>query len=259
MVEAMFKTTLKTLLLFVLVVVLAEKPMAGELSDNIRISSKYMGYDLQYRVYTPDGIESDTSYPVMLVTDGAAYIEMGMPQVVDELLANGDIRPVFVVFVDSRNPDNLAESRRNTEFMCKIEYVNFFNAELLQALYRNHPISGDRDDTNILGLSFGGLNSACFGVITSKTFSGIGMHSPGSDKHVREVSKLYQRNETLPLRVFISSGTRNDNLRSTRRFRDVLEEKGYEVTYVENKGAAHNYANWIELLDDALIALVPAD
>ncbi|HKJ16660.1 MAG TPA: alpha/beta hydrolase-fold protein [Xanthomonadales bacterium] len=254
----MLKTTSKTLVLLAFFAI-TEIAGAGQLSDNIRISSKYMGYDLQYRVFTPDGIESDGRYPVLLVTDGAMYIQMGMPQVVDELVAAGAIRPVFVVFVDSRNPDNLDESRRNSEFMCKIEYVNFFNAELLQELYKNYPISADRDDTNILGLSFGGLNSACFGVITSKTFSGIGMHSPASDKHVREVSKLYQRNETQPLRIFISSGTRNDNLRSTRRFRDVLEEEGYEVTYVENKGAAHNYENWIELLDDALITLVPAE
>ncbi len=259
MVGSMFKATLKTLVSLSMFCAVSGVSEAGELSDNIRISSKYMGYDLQYRVYTPDGIEDGQLYPVLFVTDGAFYIEMGLPSVVDELVAAGEIRPVFVVFVDSRNPDDPAESRRNSEFMCKIEYVNFYNAELLPWLHREFPISRSRDDTNILGLSFGGLNSACFGVITSATFSGIGMHSPASDRHVREVSRLYQRNETEPLRVFISSGTRNDNLRSTRRFRDVLEDKGYQVTYVENKGAGHDFENWVELLDDALLALVPPE
>lgn len=249
----------KNLLLATLIVSASPLLVAGDLSDNIRISSQFLGYDLQYRVYTPDGVSAGEKYPVLVVTDGAAYIGMDMPRVLDEMVGEGVIRPVFVVFVDSRNPDDLQESRRNSEFMCKIEYVNFINAELLQELYRSYPVSSDRDDTNILGLSFGGLNSACFGVISSKTFSGIGMHSPGSDRHVKEVSKLYQRNETQDLRIFISSGTRNDNLRSTRRFRDVLEEKGYEVTYVENKGAGHDFDNWIELLDDALMALVPAE
>jgi enterochelin esterase-like enzyme len=242
----MFKTTLKTLVLIAAIIGFKGSVVAGEVSDNIRITSKYMGYDLQYRVYTPDGIE--------LYLSG-----LDMPVVIDELVEAGTIRPAFFIFVDSRNPDDLQESRRNSEFMCKTEYVKFYNGELMPALYEAYPISRDRDDTNILGLSFGGLNSACFGVISSRTFSGIGMHSPASGDHVREVSRLYQKNETEPLRIFISSGTVNDNLRPTRRFRDVLEELGYQVTYVENKGAKHNLSNWSELLDDALITLLPAE
>lgn len=232
--------------------------VAGEVSDNIRISSKYMGYDLQYRVYTPDGIEEGQEYPVLFVTDGILYLlRMDMPAVADQLMASGEVRKAFIVFVDSNNPDNPQESRRNSEFMCNADYLKFYNGELLPSLYENYPISRHRDDTNILGLSFGGLNSACFGVINSKVFSGIGMHSPASGDHIREVAKLYEQNETEPLRIFISSGTRNDNLKSTRRFRDLLEEKGYPVTYVENKGARHDLDNWRVLLDDALIALLP--
>lgn len=256
----MFKTTLKTLVLIAAIIGFKGSVVAGEVSDNIRITSKYMGYDLQYRVYTPDGIEDGKTYPVMFVTDGELYLSgLDMPVVIDELVEAGTIRPAFFIFVDSRNPDDLQESRRNSEFMCKTEYVKFYNGELMPALYEAYPISRDRDDTNILGLSFGGLNSACFGVISSRTFSGIGMHSPASGDHVREVSRLYQKNETEPLRIFISSGTVNDNLRPTRRFRDVLEELGYQVTYVENKGAKHNLSNWSELLDDALITLLPAE
>lgn len=232
--------------------------MAGEISDNIRISSQYMGYDLQYRVYTPDGIEEDRQYPVLFVTDGPLYLfRMEMPSVADALMAAGEISKAFIVFVDSNNPDDPTENRRNTEFMCNGDYMKFYNGELLPELWENYPMGRTRDDINILGVSFGGLNAACFGVINSTVFSGIGMHSPASDRHVGEVSKLYQENETEPLRIFMSSGTRNDNLKSTRRFRDVLEEKGYEMTYVENKGARHDVENWIPLLDDALMALLP--
>ena len=232
---------------------------AGELSDNIRIQSNHMRYDLQYQVYVPDGVIEGNDYPVLLVTDGPLYSHgMDMPSVADELIESGEIRPVFIVFVDARNPDNPEENRRNSEFMCNASYMRFYNDELLPGLYENYPISPHRDDTNILGLSFGGLNSACFGVMNSKLFSGIGMHSPANEQLIDNVSKQYQERDTEPLRIFLSSGTRNDNLGSTRRLREVLEDKGHELTYIENKGARHNTRNWSELLDDALIALVPA-
>ena len=246
--------------LFLAAVLLVSMPgaVAGEVSDNFRISSEHMGYDIQYRVYTPKGIVEGDSYPVLFVTDGELYLtRMDLPSVADELITSGAIRKAFIVFVDSSNPDDPRESRRNTEFMCNADYLEFYNEELLPSLYARYPISQDRNDTNILGLSFGGLNSACFGVMNSQVFSGIGMHSPANADFVREVSRLYQQNETEPLRFFISSGTRNDNLASTRRLRDVLEKKGYEITYIENRGARHNLDNWRALLDDALLALLP--
>lgn len=255
----MLTRPLKIIALMAAACCLAVTAHAGELSDNIRITSKYMGYDLQYRVYSPPRVEPEKSYPVLLLTDGQWYIRPGgMVAVLDELIESGGIEPLYAVFVDSRNPDDLDENRRKEEFMCRPEYVNFYTAELLPSLYERYPISVDREDTNILGFSFGGLNSACFGVLASNRFYGIGMHSPASDRHLRVVAKLYQENDTEPLKIFMSAGTVNDNLRAARRFRDILERKGYEVTYVEARGKAHNWENWGELLDDALLALLPA-
>lgn len=247
---------IKLLALLLAAMTVSPGASAAGLSGNFTISSQYMGYDLQYRVYTPAGVEAGIKYPVLLVSDGQWYIEQGgMVQVLDGLVDSGRIEPVFLVFVDSRNPDDLTENRRNAQFMCNPDYVNFHTAELLPSLYARYPISVDREETGILGVSFGGLNAACFGLLASNRFYRIGMHSPASAKHLRLVSGLYQKQDTLPLRVFMSSGTINDNLRAARRFRDVLERQGYDVTYVENKGKAHDWENWRELLDDALLAL----
>lgn len=233
---------------------------ASVLSENFRINSQYMGYDLQYRVYTPPGVEAGRKYPVLLITDGQWFIRQGaMVEMLDRLIESGQIDPLYAIFVDSRNPDDLGENRRNDEFMCKPEYVNFYTAELLPALYPRYPISVDREHTNILGVSFGGLNSACFGVLASNRFYGIGMLSPASTRHIRVVSGLYQKKDTLPLKVFMSAGTVNDNLRAARRLRDVFEDKGYAVTWVENTGKAHNWENWSSLLDDVLLAFFASE
>lgn len=234
-------------------------PGGGSLSGNLRIDSQQLGYALQYRVYSPPGVMEQRDHPVLLVTDGQWYLAQGgMVAVLDRMILAGEIPPVFVVFVDSRDPDDLGENRRNREFMCKVAYANFYTAELLPHLYTRYPIGRDRDDTHILGLSFGGLNSACFGALASNRFSGIGMHSPASDRHIEAMLPLYRDGAQSPLRVFISAGTRGDNLRAARRLVAALEADGHDVTFEINRGASHDWDNWRELLDDALLTLLGA-
>ena len=90
----------------------------GVLSDNLRIESQHLGYALQYRVYTPTGASATDQLPSLYVTDGPAYLGHGnFKQVLDAAIVAGEIKPLVVVFVDSRNPDNLEENRRTAEFM----------------------------------------------------------------------------------------------------------------------------------------------
>jgi len=83
-------------------------------------------------------------------------------------------------------------------------------------------------------------------------FSGIAMQSPASGDHIGVVRELYEKRETLPLKIFISVGTRNDNTDAVRQFKRTLEHKGYDLTYVTvRKG--HGWENWAPLLDDVLL------
>lgn len=225
----------------------------GTLSDNKRIFSKHLGYDLQYRVYTPPGVTANDELPSLYVTDGQAYLAQGdFKSVLDTAIGEGLVKPVLAVFVDSRNPDNLQENRRRSQFMCKTDYAKFFAGELVPEISNSQPVSGSRDDRVVLGLSFGGLNSACFGLMLSKVFSGIAMQSPASGEHVEVVRKLYEEKEKLPLKMFLSVGTINDNLRDVKRFRRTLEDKGYELDYTKVR-RGHDWNNWGPLLDDILL------
>lgn len=107
----------------------------GNLSDNIRFSSEALGYDLQYRVYEPEGARRNAALPTLYITDGQWYISRGeLPKLLDAEIAAGNIDPLLVVFVDSRNPDRLQQNRRNQQFFCNPRYVDFFTEELLPAL-----------------------------------------------------------------------------------------------------------------------------
>lgn len=234
---------------------LATSAVAEEsvLSDNQRIASSHLGYELQYRIYRPATASAEDRLPSLYVTDGQAYLSQGnFKSILDNAIDTGVIEPVLVIFLDSRNPDKLEENRRHSQFMCSTDFASFFAAEFIPTISRGQPVSPLREDRAIMGLSFGGLNSACFGLMLPKLFSGIIMQSPASGKHVDVVRELYEERELLPLKMFMSVGTRNDNLRAVKRFRSTLEDKGYDLTFIKVK-EGHNWQNWGPLLDDVLL------
>ena len=225
----------------------------GSLTDNQRISSAQLGYDLQYRTYRPSESFPNENLSSLYVTDGQWYLEPGgLKAVLDRLISTGRIKPVVVVFLDSRNPDKLTENRRNSQFMCSTQFAAFFANELIPTISRKQPVSLSRDDRVILGMSFGGLNSACFGLMLSNLFAGIAMQSPASGDHVDIVRDLYAQKEALPLKMFLSVGTKNDNQAAVNRFRRVLESKSYDLTFTTVR-EGHNWRNWGPLLDDVLV------
>lgn len=251
---------LSAVMLCWIVAALATPAMAdSSLSENQLIQSEHLGYSLQYRVYLPEGAEKLKDLPVIFVTDGQWYLERGdMQQILDNEIEDGTIQPVAAVFVDSRNPDKLRKNRRNSEFMCNQLYALFYANELIPEIQRNYPVSHHASERVILGLSFGGLNAACFGLMLPQIFPNIAMQSPASNKHVKVLSDQFASKEKLPLKIFFSTGTRKDNTGSSRAFHELLEQKGYDVTYIEVPHG-HNWTNWKPLLDDVLLTFFSSD
>jgi enterochelin esterase-like enzyme len=224
----------------------------GVLSDNKRIASSVLDYELQYRVYTPAKTSAASDLPVLYVADGPGYIRQGqMPMVLDALIESGEISPVVVVFVDPRDPDNLRKNRRNQQFLCNGDYLEFYKEELIPTIAEDYPVGQSRDDRGILGLSFGATNAACFGLMGSDTFSDIGMHSPANHP-VKELLSTYEEAPMLPLNIFLSTGTPDDNTSANRSFHKILEAKGYPMKYMEVR-EGHNWKNWKPLIDDVLL------
>ncbi len=226
---------------------------AGKLSDNILIESEVLGYTLQFRVYIPEGTKTNDHLPTVYITDGQWYISDGkMVEVLDREIAAGRMRPVMAIFVDSGEPENPKNNRRNDEFMCNATYAQFYQNELVPTIEHTFPVSKMREDRVIMGLSFGGLNAACFGLMIPDTFAGIGMHSPANSQHLKMLSDLYRKQDKLSIRIFFSTGTKRDNTKAARKFHQVLENKGYDMTYMEVP-FGHSWENWGPLMDDLLL------
>ena len=194
----------------------------------------------------------NAALPTLYITDGQWYISRGeLPKLLDAEIAAGNIDPLLVVFVDSRNPDRLQQNRRNQQFFCNQHYVDFFTEELLPAIDREYPTARTRDGRVILGLSFGARNSACFGLMAHESFAGIAMQSPANSDMVDELRFRYMVQEKLPLKIFMSVGTANDNTQAGQQFMETLKFQEYDLTYREvNEG--HDWNNWGPLLDDVL-------
>jgi len=248
------------LLLVIALALLSTAPaqsLEGSLSENMLIESKALGYSLQYRVYLPEGAETK-KLPVLFVTDGQWYIETGgLPQVMDELSEKKAIEPALVVFVDSRDPEKPKNNRRNQQFFCNGKYAEFFTGELIPSIDAQFPTTARREDRVILGLSFGGLNSACFGLLANESFGGIAMQSPATHP-VPQLHVTWRDMPKVDLRIFLSTGTKRDNEASTRSLHRILKDKGYDMEYIE-VDEGHDWRNWKPLLDDVALFFFGTD
>ena len=226
--------------------------LTGDLSSNEVISSTILGYDLQYRVYTPPSYDRLSDLPVLYLTDGQWYLEAGsMHEVIDDLIAKNLISPIVAVFVDNRDPHNLSDNRRNKQFLGYDNYVDFYREELIPHIENRFKVSNDQQDRGIMGLSFGGLNATYFGAKASETFHMLGIQSPALHP-VSEIYDLYLKQERLPLKIFLTTGSSNDTEVHARKLKTTLETKGYNFKYLE-VDEGHNWKNWKPLLDDALL------
>ena len=227
----------------------------GTLSENITISSQFLGYDVNYRVYTPTGYEILTSLPVIYVTDGQDFANPGMGAMVnalDGMIADGRIKPVIAVFIDQRDPltgNNRREDELASKSLTICPFCDFVALDLVPAIDASYKTGQSPDARALLGFSLGGSFTAHMGLAYADVFHQIAILSPYiSGKWILDT---YQEMDRLPLMVFLSHGT-YDELDASIRLRDILQAKGYTLLYVETH-EGHSYGTVRGVLGDMLI------
>jgi len=223
---------------------------AGELHGPLRISSRHLGYELQYWVYLP--AERGLPLPELYLTDGQAYLRQGrLVEVLEREIGEGRVAPMAAIFVDSRDPESPQTSRRNREFMCNGDYARFFVDELMPQVAANWTGADAGTRRGLMGVSFGAINSACFGQMLPGVFQVLLLHSPGSAAHLREIDRLYAASPRTASAVFLSHGGRRDNGAAAKRFARTLRHRGYPLRQLESDGG-HDWDQWRPVLGDSL-------
>jgi enterochelin esterase family protein len=230
----------------------------GTLTANTRVSSSNLGYQLQYRVYTPAGYNAQqlAGLPVIYVTDGHEYLadHMGsLTAVLDNLIDDRTLNPAIAVFIDPRDPNNLGNNRRISEYNMNPRFAAFVADELVPAIDAAYRTSPDAAHRVILGTSMGGLNSAYFGATQSDVFQKIAIQSPAFSFN-SSIYNLYDRPPEAPLEIFMTAGTINDG-NGGPTMNAILDRNGYDHIYVQaNEG--HSWGNWRGQLANMLITLI---
>jgi enterochelin esterase family protein len=255
--------------------------ISGTLSGNIPIVSRSLGYSVNYRVYTPADYENLSNLPVLYVLDGSDFIDPNMgalPNVLNNMLAEGRIRPVIAVFIDPYDPGDPTFNRREKEFLAHSEeFARFVATEIVPAIdaaYRTDP----RPDARIIqGVSYGGLSATFIAASYQGVFHNLAALSPsywvidnpeelpskdlseGAAKMAAPIlaatvcgGDTGKKCPALPLKIFLTFGVAEWDVGDMNSTVIELQRQGYPVqSYQVREG--HAWSAWRSLLDEMLI------
>jgi len=237
---------------------------AGKVEPH-RIRSAALHNERSVWVYTPPGY-SRLGAPagLLVLLDGATYLQhIPTPTILDNLLAEGRIRPLAAVLVDS-----LGDAIRDVELPCYPPFVEFLTAELLPWVHARYRLAADPAQTIIGGASYGALAATfaafsrpdCFGKVLAQ--SGSFWWRPPGDAEYEWLTRQFVERERLPIELYLDVGRREAQARirpnqliANRHMRDILRAKRYRVYYAEHDGK-HNYGAWRNTLANGLQALI---
>ncbi|MGA8710822.1 MAG: alpha/beta hydrolase-fold protein [Thermoplasmata archaeon] len=241
---------------------------AGRLEEHV-VTSRSLKEKRRIWVHVPAGVEPGQSgLHVAVFFDGFAYAHsMSVPTTLDNLVASGRIAPVLSVFIDQLK--TRVERRRD---LCQSSpaFGKFLVQEVLPWLRRTYRIHVHPDRTMLVGLSCGGLAALYWAAENPKHFrlvlsqSGSFQINRPPDEEPGSLIRSMMKRPLLPLRIYMEAGLIEGNyvipggmtlLAANRHMRDVLQLKGYRLTYREFNGS-HNFESWRESLVDGLVDLL---
>lgn len=168
----------------------------------------------------------------------------------------------------------------NNEYTCE-RFSDFIGEELVNMTRKMFNLSNRREDTFIAGLSMGGYGAIINGLKFSNTFGCIaGLSSAliledvlsdnegisaimggrqyytgifgdlsklrGSDKDYEALAKELSKRPNTP-KMYLCCGTEDPLIDANRKFRDLLIDNNFDVTYMEGPGE-HNWYFWDEYI-----------
>jgi len=235
-----------------------ENIVKGTLEKDILFNSKTLGYQVTYSMYYPTNYNQETMYPVLYVTDGYEYLHdrMGnMKVILDNLIADGKIKPLLVIFIDHREPVNRSNNRRMMELAMNNHYLNFIADEFIPAIENQHNVSKAREDRGIMGSSMGGLTAAYFAFSRPEVFGLAGIQSPAF-WFKPAIYTLCDNPENPPVKIYMTTGTIKDAEEGARKMKTILEKNTCTYQYTEtNQG--HSWGNFRDTIDEILLYFFP--
>lgn len=215
------------------------------------------------QVYLPARFRTNRRYALLIVHDGADYLNFAsLKTVLDNLTHALEIPPLIVAMTQS--PDRLRE------YAADERHAAFLAEEVLPELAGRYPLIDEPASRGIMGASFGGVASlhaawskpGVFGNLLlqsgSFAFSDIGRHRRGPvfDPVVRFMNRFREKPGRPAERIYMSCGIYESLIYENRSLVPGLQAQGVEVRFEEARDA-HNWENWRDRLRNGLSWLYP--
>ena len=258
-------------------------PAAGERADLYAIhrvphgtvskvwyNSPTAGFDRRLTVYTPAGYEtSKTKYPVLYVLHGIggdedAWVTQGRAtQILDNLIARGEAKPMIVVFTNGNISQEAAPGENSTGYVNPTMNLpqtmegTFEKAfpEIVKFIDSRYRTIAKKQGRAICGLSMGGFHTLYITLNNPDMFNYSGMFSAaigtGSEQAASGHPEIYQNFDAKlatyfskkPALLWIGIGKTDFLIQSNNEFREKLNAAGYPYKYMETDGG-HIWKNW---------------
>ncbi|MBR5072640.1 MAG: esterase [Bacteroidales bacterium] len=258
-------------------------PEAGERSDLYAVHrvphgtvskvwyySATEGFDRRMTVYTPAGYEDNpkAKYPVLYVLHGIggdedAWVTQGRAtQILDNLIAKGEAKPMIVVFTNGNISQEAAPLENSTGYtrptmdLPQTMEGTFETAfpEVVKFIDSHYRTIAKKQGRAICGLSMGGFHTLYITLNNPDMFNYSGMFSAaigtGSEETAahKEIyenvdGKLATYFSKKPAMLWIGIGKTDFLIESNNEFRAKLDAAGYPYKYMETDGG-HIWRNW---------------
>jgi enterochelin esterase family protein len=213
------------------------------------IASRLLGASRRVWFYTPPGYESSESwFPVVYVLDGGAYVErLGMPQILDRLIAGHVIPPAIAVFVEP--------GERQEEYSRNARWRAFIATELVPLVDKRFRTFPAPEQRVIFGSSLSAYGSVDLAVEYPTLFGLCAALAPPVPTATIITNQPKGKDAIRGVRFFVMAGTYDTLADGGRRLRTALDVGTGAVTYLEVP-EGHSPETFRNHIDDALKALL---
>lgn len=196
---------------------------------------------------------------VLYVSDGNEMLtRAGMQAVVDQTIGAGRASPVAVAWVALPSQDvRRDEYTYGTPTANGDAYVAMLADEIAPVVEAGLTLAPMPENRGVGGASLGGLISFHAAWSRPDVFRLVGAQSASLFWNDEEMIDRVDLSPVLPIRVYLDSGSPNDNMTVNQLMADVLQAKGYDYLHVIEPGAAHDWAFWAGRFDELLEFLYP--
>jgi len=225
------------------------------------------GFDRRLTVYTPAGYENNpkAKYPVLYVLHGIggdedAWVTQGRAtQILDNLIARGEAKPMIVVFTNGNISQEAAPLENSTGYtrptmsLPQTMEGTFETAfpEIVKFIDSRYRTLAKKQSRAICGLSMGGFHTLNISLNYPDLFNYSGMFSAAIGVTDPSISPMYQDFDQKlatyfakkPALLWIGIGRTDFLIQSNNEFRAKLDAAGYPYKYMETDGG-HIWRNW---------------